>query len=140
MGGEAALTKVVPAVVLSSGHKMPLIGLGTAGSPLQPTEALADILMEAIEMGYRHFDTAAIHGTEAAIGQAVARALERHLIKSRGLVFIISKLRCTDADRDLILPARKETLGLFLALLLLLQSGEQTLAMEKLIDLSISSL
>ncbi|PKI53595.1 hypothetical protein CRG98_026045 [Punica granatum] len=80
----------MPDVALSSGHKMPLIGLGTAAYPPPPPEALTAIL---------------------SLGQAVAEALKRGLIKNRDEVFITSKLWCTDADPSLILPALKKTLG-----------------------------
>ncbi|XP_042490011.1 protein REDOX 2-like [Macadamia integrifolia] len=102
--------EVIPEVVLSSGHRMPLIGLGTAGNPLPSN--LTSILVDAIENGYRHFDTAAIYGSEGFVGEAVAQALEQGLIKSRGDVFVTSKLWCTDADPDLVLPALKKTLQL----------------------------
>ncbi|XP_043695488.1 methylecgonone reductase-like [Telopea speciosissima] len=100
--------EVIPEVVLNSGHKMPLIGLGTAGFPVPPN--LISHIVEAIEVGYRHIDTASIYGTEESVGQAIAQALEKGLIKSRSDVFVTSKLWCIDADHDLVLPALKETL------------------------------
>ncbi|KAD2393418.1 hypothetical protein E3N88_40395 [Mikania micrantha] len=44
--------------------------------------------IEAIKMGYRHLDTAAIYQTEKPVGEAVAEALRLGLIKSRSEVFI----------------------------------------------------
>ncbi|KAK4395523.1 protein REDOX 2 [Sesamum angolense] len=99
----------IPEVVLNSGHKMPAIGLGTGGSPAPLAEQLPP-LVEAIAAGYRHFDTAAEYGTEEIVGQAVAEALARGLIKSRDEIFITTKLWCTDADHDLVLPALNESL------------------------------
>lgn len=101
---------VVPEVVLSSGERMPLIGMGCAASPPPPPEVLTSILLEAIEVGYCHFDTAALYGTEEALGRAVAEALDRGLIKSRNQIFITTKLWCTDAHPDLVLPALKNSL------------------------------
>ncbi|XP_010025963.2 methylecgonone reductase [Eucalyptus grandis] len=101
---------VVPEVVLSSGERMPLIGMGCAASPRPLPEVLTSILLEAIEVGYRHFDTAALYGTEEALGRAVAEALNRGLIKSRNQIFITTKLWCTDAHPDLVLPALKNSL------------------------------
>ncbi|MCI11681.1 methylecgonone reductase-like, partial [Trifolium medium] len=57
-------TKKVHEVKLNSGEKMPMIGLGTATSPLPSNEALTSILVDAMDIGYRHFDTASIYGTE----------------------------------------------------------------------------
>ncbi|KAL0318956.1 UNVERIFIED_CONTAM: protein REDOX 2 [Sesamum angustifolium] len=88
---------------------MPAIGLGTGGSPAPLAEQLPP-LVEAIAAGYRHFDTAAEYGTEEIVGQAVAEALARGLIKSRDEIFITTKLWCTDADHDLVLPALNESL------------------------------
>lgn len=97
-------------VILNSGEKMPMIGLGTATSPLPSNEALTSILVDAIDIGYRHFDTASIYGTEEPLGEAVSKALEIGLIKNRDEVFITSKLWCTDAHHDLVLKALKTTL------------------------------
>ncbi|KAL6281747.1 hypothetical protein ACE6H2_018628 [Prunus campanulata] len=58
------------------------------------------ILMDAVEVGYHHFDTAAFYQSEQAIGRAVVQALERGLIKSRDEIFITSKLWCTDASQS----------------------------------------
>ncbi|XP_062027069.1 protein REDOX 2-like isoform X1 [Rosa rugosa] len=102
---------VIPEVVLNSGKKMPVLGFGTGvfGSP-PPAQTLARILLDAIELGYRHFDTAALYGTEEAVGLAITQALDRGLIKTRDELFITSKLWCTDAHHDLVLPALKLTL------------------------------
>ncbi|XP_004513337.1 methylecgonone reductase-like [Cicer arietinum] len=102
--------KKIPEVMLNSGKKMPMIGLGTATTPLPSNEALTSILVDAIQIGYRHFDTAAIYGTEESLGQAVSKALELGLIKNRDEVFITSKLWCNDAHHDLVLKALKTTL------------------------------
>ncbi|GAA0174767.1 hypothetical protein LIER_28091 [Lithospermum erythrorhizon] len=45
-----------------------------------------------------------------AIGEAIAIALHRDLIKSRDEVFITSKLWCTDAHPDLVLAALQDSL------------------------------
>ncbi|KAF8378843.1 hypothetical protein HHK36_030192 [Tetracentron sinense] len=105
MGGET-----IPEVVLSSGQKMPLIGMGTAAHPLPPPNLLTSTFIDAIEIGYRHFDTASIYCTEEPLGRAVAASLEQGLIKARDDVFITSKLWCTDAHHDLVPPALKNTL------------------------------
>lgn len=96
--------KKVPEVVLNTGKKMPMIGFGTGTTPPQ------QIMLDAINIGYRHFDTAALYGTEEPLGQAVSKALELGLVKNRDELFITSKLWCTDAHHDLVLPALKTTL------------------------------
>ncbi|CAI9757313.1 unnamed protein product [Fraxinus pennsylvanica] len=100
----------VPQALLNSGHMIPAIGFGTVAFPLPPPEQLTTTFGDAVEAGYRHFDTAAVYGTEECLGQAVARALERGLIKNRDEVFVTSKLSTNDGHHDLVLPALKETL------------------------------
>nr|POE52981.1 methylecgonone reductase [Quercus suber] len=100
-----------PEVVPNSGQKMPLIGFGTVAVPLPPSQTLVSVFIDAIEVGYRHFDTASIYGTEEPLGQALAQALQLGLIKSREEIFITSKLWCTDAHHDLVLPALNLTLN-----------------------------
>ncbi|KAJ6430462.1 hypothetical protein OIU84_021791 [Salix udensis] len=61
-------------------------------------------------MGHRHFDTATLYLTEEPVGEAIAEALSRGLIKSRDDLFITSKLWCSDAHGDLVLPALNKSL------------------------------
>jgi len=58
---------------LASGHDMPVLGLGTwqlVGS------GCGRIVRAAVELGYRHFDTAELYGNEREIGRAV-RGVDR---------------------------------------------------------------
>ena len=103
-------TEQIPEVLLNSGQKMPLIGMGTSAVPQPPHHHLTSILVDAIKVGYRHFDTAASYGSEESLGQAVAESIERGLIKSRDEVFITSKLWCNCNHHDLVLPALNNTL------------------------------
>lgn len=100
----------IPEVLLNSGHKLPFIGMGTAQVPPLPHEQLVSAFLTAIEVGYRHFDTSPLYLSEVALGQAMAEALHRGLIKSRDELFIASKLWCSDAHHDLVVPALKNTL------------------------------
>ncbi|XP_039683025.1 protein REDOX 2 [Medicago truncatula] len=70
-------TKSIPEVVLNSGHKMPMLGFGTGTVPLPPHHELIPAFINAIKVGYRHFDTAAYYGSEESLGQAIAQALEQ---------------------------------------------------------------
>ncbi|CAI0627568.1 unnamed protein product [Linum tenue] len=68
----------VPEVILSSsGRRMPLLGMGTATSPLVGSGATKSAVVQAIELGYRHFDTATLYQTEESLGEAIAEALSR---------------------------------------------------------------
>ncbi|KAI7741327.1 hypothetical protein M8C21_019444 [Ambrosia artemisiifolia] len=105
----------IPETKISSSEgalPVPVIAMGTA---TELSIAGIDIvtpstLIEAIKVGYRHFDTATIYNTEKSVGEAIAEALKLGLIKSRSEVFITTKLWCNSADRHLVLPALKESL------------------------------
>ncbi|XP_019164725.1 PREDICTED: methylecgonone reductase-like [Ipomoea nil] len=101
----------VPKAKLNSGHEMPLLGMGSGSSSLPEPEQLTSIFIDAIEMGYRHFDTAAIYGSEVALGRAVAAAVRQGLVASRDQLFITTKLWCSETDRHLVVPALRRSLG-----------------------------
>ena len=56
---------------LISGHTIPQFGFGTY--KLVGEEAYHGVL-DALELGYRHIDTAAIYGNEAGVGRAIANS------------------------------------------------------------------
>lgn len=72
-----------------NGIKIPLLGFGVF--QMESTTAERSVL-EAIQAGYRHIDTAAIYGNEAAVGSA----LKKSGIK-REEMFITTKLWIQDA-------------------------------------------
>jgi 2,5-diketo-D-gluconate reductase A len=59
----------VPNVTLNDGVEMPIIGFGVYQIPPEDTERC---VAEALEVGYRHIDTAAAYANERAVGRAVA--------------------------------------------------------------------
>ncbi|XP_076914067.1 D-galacturonate reductase-like [Bidens hawaiensis] len=90
---------------------VPTIALGTVMLGATGIEAVTpSTIIEAIKMGYRHFNTAAAYKSEKPIGEAIAVALRLGLIKSRSEIFITTKLWCNSADRHLVVPAIKESL------------------------------
>ncbi|XP_068642634.1 non-functional NADPH-dependent codeinone reductase 2-like [Aristolochia californica] len=99
-----------PEVTLNSGRKLPLLGTGTASWPLPPIEDLKNAILDAMEVGYRHFDSAALYQSEDGLGVAIAEALERGIIKSRDELHITTKLWCNNATPGRVLPAIRESL------------------------------
>lgn len=87
--------------------RMPVLGLGTwkAG----PGEVGAAV-KEAIRIGYRHIDCAAIYGNEAEIGVAVEQAIESGLVR-RDELWITSKLWNNAHARAQVVPALQQTLN-----------------------------
>ncbi|KAL1347455.1 hypothetical protein HN51_023538 [Arachis hypogaea] len=106
----SSTTKVaVPNVVLQSSISMPVIGLGTAAES-NDGEAIKQAVIEAIKVGYRHFDTASAYESEQALGEAIAESLKLGLIGSRDELFITSKLWLPDNHPHLVLPALQKSL------------------------------
>lgn len=54
---------------LPAGHQIPLLGLGV----FQNYDARTSVL-QALEAGYRHIDSAQVYRNEEAVGQAVAQS------------------------------------------------------------------
>ncbi|WP_114561199.1 aldo/keto reductase [Desertihabitans aurantiacus] len=80
-----------PAVDLD-GHRMPLLGFGT----WQISDAdAAEVTGTALELGYRHIDTATGYGNEAGIGRALAASG-----LARDEVFVTTKLPPENAGRE----------------------------------------
>ena len=105
-------SKKIPESQLTSDHAatIPLLGFGTAVYPLVASDTMKESIFNAIEVGYRHFDTAALYNSEIFLGQAVAEAVDRGIIKSRDELFVTSKLWCSDAHPDRVLPALQNSL------------------------------
>ena len=74
----------IPTITLNDGHEIPQLGFGVFQIPPEET---ASAVSRALEIGYRHIDTAEMYRNEAGVGEAV---------RSSGLpreeVFITSKL------------------------------------------------
>jgi alcohol dehydrogenase (NADP+) len=81
----------VPKKTLSSGEKIPCIGMGTFGSDRFSATEIADAVAGAIRCGYRMFDCAAVYGNEDRIGSVFAQAIEEGVVKREEL-FITSKV------------------------------------------------
>lgn len=74
---------MMPEAALSSGKPMPRVGMGTASFPFGATDpsTVKDVVLRAIEAGYRHFDTAAVYQTEAILGDSgqASRSARAHV-------------------------------------------------------------
>lgn len=81
-----------PTVTLADGYEMPVVGFGTWR--LRGSEAY-EATRRALEVGYRHLDTATLYGNEAQVGRAA-----RDSGVPREEVFIVTKLRPGDAGLE----------------------------------------
>ncbi|PSR84896.1 Non-functional NADPH-dependent codeinone reductase [Actinidia chinensis var. chinensis] len=103
--------KTIPNAWLGCTDKtIPLVGFGTAVYPLQPSQTMRESILRAIQLGYRHFDSAALYQSEQPLGEAIAEAIDKGFITSRDQLFITSKLWCSDAHHDRVLPALQNSL------------------------------
>ncbi|MBY4572743.1 oxidoreductase [Gordonia paraffinivorans] len=74
----------VPNITLNNGVSIPQLGFGVWQVPPEDTRAA---VATALEVGYRHIDTAEMYGNEKGVGEAI-----RESGLSRDEVFITSKL------------------------------------------------
>ncbi|XP_074858628.1 aldo-keto reductase family 1 member A1 [Carettochelys insculpta] len=94
-------------VVLHTGKKMPLIGLGTWKSePGQVKEAVK----YALGAGYRHVDCASVYGNEAEIGEALQESIGPNKPVQREELFVTSKLWNNKHHPEDVEPALKKSL------------------------------
>ncbi len=61
----------VPTLSLNDGHPIPQLGFGVFKVDPAETER---IVTDALEVGYRHIDTAAVYGNEEGVGRAIAKS------------------------------------------------------------------
>jgi 2,5-diketo-D-gluconate reductase A len=81
-GTTAAVT--VPSILLNNGVEIPQLGFGVFQVPPEDT---AEAVRTALEVGYRHIDTAEMYGNEAGVGEGI-----RSSGVPRDEVFVTSKL------------------------------------------------
>ncbi|TAK37361.1 MAG: aldo/keto reductase [Saprospiraceae bacterium] len=93
-------------LTFTNGDAMPMLGLGTW---LSKKGEVYDAIREAIKIGYRHFDCAAIYGNEPEIGDALHDAMKSGEAK-RAELWITSKLWNTAHRKHQVQPALEKTL------------------------------
>ena len=89
---------------MNDNFQIPVIGLGTWKS--EPGEATYQAVLDSIEAGYRHIDTARAYGNEESVGSAV-----RDSGVNRGDVFVTTKLRWEDEGFESTIEACEKSLN-----------------------------
>ncbi len=92
----------VPTITLNNGITIPQLGFGVY--QIDPADTRKATL-DALEVGYRHIDTAEMYGNEKGVGEAV-----RDSGLTRNEVFVTSKLNNGFHQRDAALSAFDATL------------------------------
>ncbi|MDH6462780.1 2,5-diketo-D-gluconate reductase A [Micromonospora sp. A200] len=78
------MANTIPDIPLNDGNTIPQLGFGVF--QIEPKDTV-EAVSRALEIGYRHIDTAEMYGNEAEVGEAV-----RTSGLDRGEVFVTSKL------------------------------------------------
>ena len=98
---EKTFGNEVPTVKLTGGVEIPQTGFGTFQVWPYETQKTVE---EALELGYRHIDTAAAYANEREVGAALAAT------GKAGSTFVTTKLRNCDQGRDTTLAACEDSL------------------------------
>jgi alcohol dehydrogenase (NADP+) len=93
-------------LTFSNGDQMPVLGLGTWKTS---NDDIKPVIKQAIEIGYRHLDCAAVYGNERGIGDALSEVFSQ-LQLSREELWITSKLWNTAHLPEDVAPALQKTL------------------------------
>jgi 2,5-diketo-D-gluconate reductase A len=86
-----------PLIALNDGNAIPSVGLGVFQTPPKETE---QAVSAALEVGYRHIDTAAAYGNEREVGRAVKKSGI-----PRDEIFVVTKLWNADQGYDSTMKA-----------------------------------
>ncbi len=97
------MNKLTDKFILSNGVGIDCIGFGTWLAP--DGEVAINSVAEALKLGYRHIDTAAVYGNETSVGAAIKKSgLKREEI------FVTSKLWNTERGYEKTLKAFDKTM------------------------------
>jgi alcohol dehydrogenase (NADP+) len=99
---------LVPARTLHTGAKIPAIGLGTFGSDRFTADQIAEAVLGAAEVGYRHFDCASVYGNEKEIGGSLRKMMSGGIRREE--LWITSKLWNDKHDEQDVIPQCRQTL------------------------------
>ncbi len=99
----------VPQRKLYTGAKIPAVGLGTFGSDRFSAGQIAEAVLGAAQIGYRHFDCAAVYGNEKEIGVSLQKAMQGGI--KREELWVTSKLWNDKHAEEDVIPACQQTLN-----------------------------
>lgn len=76
-------------IKLNSGHSIPQVGLGVY---LTEADVASKVVKQALEVGYRHVDSATIYGNEAETAQGILDFLKENPSVKRSEIFYTTKI------------------------------------------------
>src|SRR5512145_3128479 len=98
---------LVPYRTLYTGAKIPCVGLGTFGSDRFTASEITEAVLGAAQIGYRHFDCAAVYGNEKEIGVSLQEIMNRGIAREE--LWITSKLWNDKHAEEDVIPACQKT-------------------------------
>jgi diketogulonate reductase-like aldo/keto reductase len=98
----------VPTRTLYTGAKIPVIGLGTFGSDAVTANEVAQAVIGAAKVGYRHFDCASVYTNEAEIGYSFAEIIKSGV--KREDMWVTSKLWNDKHNENDVIPSCQKSL------------------------------
>lgn len=104
--GSMATKVEVPKFELNNSTSTPALGLGVG----VPSESLTAAVLKALEIGYRHIDTAEAYSTEVAVGNALQEAFAAGLVK-REDIYLTTKIAPENLHIGEIIPTIKRSLS-----------------------------
>nr|XP_005901876.1 PREDICTED: prostaglandin F synthase 2 [Bos mutus] len=96
-------------VKLNDGHFIPVLGFGTYAPEEVPKSEALEATKFAIEVGFRHVDSAHLYQNEEQVGQAIRSKIADGTVK-REDIFYTSKLWCNSLQPELVRPALEKSL------------------------------
>jgi 2,5-diketo-D-gluconate reductase A len=93
----------IPSLTLHDGVEIPQLGFGVFQVPPEDTQ---EVVEQALDVGYRHIDTAAAYRNEKGVGAAIAASGLR-----REDLFVTTKLWNSEQGFDTVLAAFEASLG-----------------------------
>ena len=126
-----------PVTTLNDGYDFPLLGLGTYKLEAADVEP---VVRRAIELGYRHIDTASLYGNEVEVGKAIRDAIAAGDV-TREELFVTTKLwnddqhRAGEAYQESLKRLGLEFIDLYLVHWPCPQQGRYVSAFEQIVQL-----
>ena len=101
---ETVDPSLVPKKRLFTGASLPVVGLGTFGSDNYTPAQVAEAVIGAAEVGYRHFDCASVYGNEDVVGPSLQTIMQRGIPREE--LWITSKV-WNDRHDDVLASCRQ---------------------------------
>ena len=97
------ITDINGSFKLHNGVQMPYLGLGTY--QVDNDQEVIDSVKDALEIGYRHIDTASVYENEVGVGQGIKESPV-----ARGDIFVVSKVWNSDQGYDSTIKSFEDSL------------------------------